>query len=87
MSLEPALQIHDFQIHQRHNIANLGAKSGKTQYGKSQQSREDGKGKKGGEDGEGKRCRENHRENKINLVVKDNSGFEASMYHHIIYKC
>ena len=94
-SLEPALKIQNFYVHQYHDVTTLGVKSGRAQYEKGQQDGEDGKGKMGGEDGKGKmggEDRENKRSrvgywgNKINLVVRENSSSEASIYHHIIYK-
>ena len=86
-SLEPTSIIRDSQVYQRHNVATLSAKSERTQYEKGQQSRENGKSKRCGEDGEGERSRESHWRNKVNLVVRENSGSEASIYHHIIFKC
>ena len=73
-------------MHQRHDIATLGAKIGRAQYKKVQHSRKDEKDKKSEEDGEDKRSEEGYWENKINLVIKKNSIFEANVYHHIIYK-
>ena len=84
--LEPAPKIQDLQVHQRHNIITLSAKSGKTQYEKNQQGRKDEKDKRGGKNGEGERNEEGHWKNKVNLVVKENGGFETSVYHYIIYK-
>ncbi len=75
-------------MHQHYDVAPLGPKSGRAQYGKSQRGREDGKGKRGGEDGKDERGGGGHRGNKVNLVVGENSGSEASsVYHHIIYGC
>ena len=74
-------------MHQRHDVATLGAKNRRAQYEKGQQGGEDRKGKRGGEDGEGERNGEGHWRNKVNLVVRENSDSEASIYYHIIYKC
>ena len=73
-------------MHQCHNITIHGAISKRTQYGKDQRGRKDGKDKGGGKDREDERSGERYRENKVNLVVKKNSDFEASVYYHIIYK-
>ncbi len=51
-SLEPAPKIRTSQVHQRHDVASLGPKSRRAQYGNSQ---------RGGEDGKGKRSRENRK--------------------------
>ena len=45
-SLEPTSKIQDSQVHQCHDVAILGAKNGRAQYGKSQQGEEDGKNKR-----------------------------------------
>ncbi len=82
--LEPAPKIQVSQMHERHDVASLGPKSGRAQYGNSQRGGEDGKGKKGGENGKGER---GHRGNKVDPVVEKSSGSEASDYYHIIYQC
>ena len=74
-------------MHQCHDVATLGAKSGRAQYEKGQQDRKDGKDKKGRKDGKGEKSRESYWGNKVNSVVKENCGSEASVYHYIIYKC
>ena len=70
-------------MYKRHDVAPLGPKSGRAQYGKiqrggedgkGQRSREDGKGKRGGEDGKGEKGGGGHRRNKVNPVVEENSG-------------
>ena len=86
MSLEPAPKIWDFQVRQCHNVPTFVSKSGRAQYEKSQRGREDGKGKKDREDREGKKIGGGYWGNKVNSVVRKNSDFEASVYHHIIYK-
>ena len=53
---------------------------------KGQKGGKDGKGKRGGEDRKGERSRESYQENKISLVIRENSSFETSVYHHIIYQ-
>lgn len=42
------------------------------------------KGKTGRKNRKNKRGRKNYLENKINLVVRENSDSEASVYYHII---
>ncbi len=74
-------------MHQCHDVATLGAKSGKVQYGKGQQGGEDRKDKRGREDREGDRSREGHWGNKVNSMVRENSSSEANIYHYINYKC
>ena len=95
-SLGLAPKTRDSQVHQHHDVAPLGPKSGRAQYEKGQKGeddrkgqrgREDGKGKKGGEDGKGERGGGGHWGNKVNPVVGENSGSKASVYHHIIYGC
>ncbi len=46
-----------------------------------------GKVKRSGENGENKRSGKGYQGNKVNLLVRENSGFEVNVYHHIIYKC
>ena len=58
MSLKLTSKIQDSQVHQCHDVAIFGAKSGRAQYGKGQQSWEDRKGKRGRENGKGKKGRE-----------------------------
>ena len=48
---------------------------------------EDGKGKRDRGDREDERSGEGQSENKVNSVVRENSGFEINVYHHIISKC
>ena len=74
-------------MYQRYNVATFSTKNGKVQYRKSQRGREDEKSKRGGEDGKGERNEKGHWGNKVNSVVRENSSFEASVYHYIIYKC
>ena len=96
MSSEPASIIWDSQVHQHHDVAIFGAKNRRAQYEKGQQGEKDRKGKRSeedeegersGEDKEGERSGESHWGNKVNSVVRENSGFKANVYHHIIYKC
>ncbi len=81
-SLEPAPKIRASQVHQCHDVAPLGPKSGRAQYGNSQRGGEDGKSKRGGENGKSER---GHRGTKVDPLVEESSGFEASDYYHIIY--
>ena len=67
-----------------HDVAPLGPKSGRAQYGESQRSGEDEKDKRDRENGRGERDGGGHRGNKVNLVVGESSGSKASIYHHII---
>ncbi len=53
--LELVPKIRTSQMHERHDIAPLGLKSGRAQYGSSQRGGEDGKDKKGGENGKDER--------------------------------
>ncbi len=73
--LEPAPKIRASQVHERHDVALLGPKSGRSQYGNSQRGGEDGKGKRGGENGKVER---GHRGNKVDPVVEESSGSEES---------
>ena len=75
-SLRLAPKTRNSQVYQRHDIAPLGFKSRRSQYGRVQRGKEDGKGQKGGE---------SHQEGKIKPVVIGNSGFEISVYYYIIY--
>ncbi len=56
VSLELAPKIRASQVHESHDIAPLGLKSGRTQYGNSQKGEENGKGKRGGENEKGERA-------------------------------
>ncbi len=83
-SLEPAPKIQASQVHQRYNVAPLGPKNGRAQYGNSQRDGEDGKGKRGGENEKGER---GYWRNKVDPVVEKSSSSEAKDYYHIIYQC
>ncbi len=74
-------------MYQRYDVSPLGPKSGRAHYGNSQRSGKNGKGKRGGENGKGERSARGHWGNKVDPVVEECSGFEASNYYHIIYKC
>ena len=74
-------------MHQCHNIAIFGTKSGRAQYGKHHRDRKDGKGKRDGKDGEDERNSESHWRKKVISMVRKNCGFEISVYYYIIYKC
>ena len=84
--LELSPKTQDFQMYKRHNILSLGPKSGRAQYGEGQRGGKNGKDKKGGENERSEKGRRDHCGNKVNLIVKKNSGFEASVYHHKIYR-
>ena len=84
MSLKPAPKIQNSQIHQRYDVATLSAKSERVQYRKGQQGEEDRKTKKSRKDAKSERKREGYQRKKVNLVVRENSGFETNIYHHII---
>lgn len=86
-SLKLAPKTRDSQVYKRHDVAPLGPKSGRAQYGEGQRGGEDGKDKRGGENGRGERGGGGHRGNKVNPMVGESSGSEASVYHHIIYRC
>ena len=85
-SLKLVPKTQDSQVYKRHDVAPLGPKSGRAQYGEGQRGGEDGKDKRGGENGRGERGGGGHRRNKVNPMVGESSGFEASVYHHIIYR-
>ncbi len=80
--LEPTPKIQASQVHERHDVTPLGPKNRRAQYGNSQKGGEDGKGTKGGENGRGER---DHRGNKVDPMIEESSGSEASDYYHIIY--
>ena len=86
-SLKLAPKTRDSQVYKRNDVAPLGPKNERAQYGEGQRGGEDGKDKRGRENGRGERGREGHRENKINSMVGESSGSEVSVYHHIIYRC
>ncbi len=86
-SLEPAPKIRASQVHQRHDVTPLGPRSKRAQYGNGQRDGEDGKGKRGGENRKGKRGRGGYWRNKVDPLVEESSGSEASNYYHIIYRC
>ena len=65
-------------MHQRHDVAPFGPKSGRAPYGNGQRS---------GKDEKGKRAKGGHRGNKVDPVVEESSGSETSDYYHIIYQC
>ena len=67
-------------------MATLNGKSGKAQYKKGQQIGEDRNNKRGEKDRKGEKSREDYWRNKENLMVRENNGFEASVYYHIISK-
>lgn len=66
-------------MYQRHDITTLDPKGRKAQYRKGQKGRKNRKGKKGKEDREGEKIGEGHYGYNINLVVRENSGYEASI--------
>ena len=74
-------------MYKRHDIAPLDPRSGRAQYGEGQRGGEDGKDKRGGENGRGEMGGGGHCGNKVNPMVEESSGSEASIYHHIIYQC
>ena len=82
--LKLAPKTRNSQVYKCHDVAPLSPKSGRAQYGEDQRGGEDGKDKRGGENGRGKRGGGGHRGNKENPMVGESSGFEASVYHHII---
>ena len=73
-------------MHQPYDILTFDSKYVKAKFRKSQHDGEDGKGIKSGEDREDKRSRENYWGNKVNLVLKKNTGSEVGIYYYIIYK-
>ena len=87
MSLKLAPKTRDSQVNKRHDIAPLGPKSGRAQYGEGQKSGEDGKDKTGGENRRGERGGRGYRRNEVNPMVGESSVSEARVYHHIIYQC
>lgn len=79
-------KIQNFQVYKRYDIAPLSPKSKRAQYGESQRDRKNGKNKRDGENGRSEKGERSHCENKINPVVGESRGFEASIYYHIIYR-
>ena len=63
-------------MYEHHNIALFDPRSG-----------EDRKDKRGEEGKRGEKGGRGHCGNKVNLMVGENSGFEVSVYHHIINRC
>ena len=70
-----------------HNVAPFGLKNGRAQYGESQRGRKNGKDKRGGKNRKGKRSEGGYCGNKVNPIVGESNGSEASVYYHIIYRC
>ena len=85
--LELVAKTGDFQVYKYHDVAPLGCKSGRAQYEEGQKGGEDEKDKKDGENGKSERGGGRYRGNKVNPIVKESSGSEASVYYHIIYQC
>ncbi len=69
-------------MHEYHDVVPLGPKSRRVQYGNNQRGEEDGKSKRGKENRKGEK---GHWGNKVDLVVEESSGSEASDYYYIIY--
>ena len=86
-SLKLAPKTRDCQVYKHHNVAPLGHKGWRAQYGEDQRGGEDGKDKRGGENRRYERAGGGYCGNKVNLMVGESSGSEASVYHHIIYRC
>ena len=84
--LELAPKTQDSQVYKCHNVAPLGPKSRKALYGEGQRGEEDKKDKRGRENGKDERVGRGHHRNKVNPMVGESSGSEASVYHHIIYQ-
>ena len=80
-------EIQNSQGYKCHDVPPLGAKSEKTQDGEGKKDREDRKNKRNRENRKGERGGRGHCGNKINPVVGESSGSEASIYYHIIYRC
>ncbi len=74
-------------MHQHHDVALLGLKKKRAQYGNNQRGRKDGKSKRDRESRKGERNKGGHQENMVDLVVEESSGSETSDYYHIIYQC
>ena len=85
--LELAPKTQDSQVYKRHNIASFSLKSGRTQYKEGQKGRKNGKDKKDRKNGKDEKGGGDHYGNKVNPLVGKSSGFEASVYHHIIFQC
>ena len=86
MLLELAPKTQDSQVYKCHNVALFGPKSGRAQYKKGQKGGKNRKDKRGRENKRGKRDRGGHYRNKVNPMVGKSSGFETSIYYHIIYQ-
>ena len=83
--LELTPKIQNSQVYICYNVAPLGSKSLRVQYGENQRGKKDGKDERGRENGSGKRGKRGHRGNKINVMVGKSSSSEVSVYHHIAY--
>lgn len=68
-----------------YDIAFFNSKNGRTQDKKGQRGEKDEKNKKNRENKRDEKDKGSYCKNKINLVIGENSGFEASIYYHIIY--
>lgn len=86
-SLKLAPKTKNSQGYKYYDVTPLGFKSGRLQYGKGQRGREDRKDKRSGENEGSERGRGSHWQNKVNPMVREISGAEASAYHHIIDQC
>lgn len=84
MSLKLAPKTQDFQGNKCYDIAPLGSKSERVQYREDQRGREDGKDKRGRENEGYERGGGGHWGKKVNPLIGETSGFEASIYYHII---
>ncbi len=84
--LRLAPKTQDFLLHQHYNIITLSPKSKRAQYREGQKGRKYEKDNRDGENRKSERNREGYWGNKINSVVGEDSGFEISIYYHIIYR-
>lgn len=84
---EQAQKIQDSEVHQCYDIVIFCAKNERIQYKKGQQDKENEKDKKNRDDKKGEKTGEHHWGNKLNLKIKKNNSFKASVYYHKIYKC
>ena len=85
--LKLAPKTRDSQVYKRYDVAPLGLKNGRAQYGENQRDREDGKNKRGGENGKGKKGGGGYCRNEVKPMVGESSDSDTSIYYHIIYRC
>lgn len=71
-------------MYKRHDGAPFSPKSRRTNYGERQMGGENEKDKRVGENRRVERGKKEYRGNKVNPMVGESSGFQASVYYHMI---